>query len=158
MQETVLTVTPESLRSSQRHRRLQTVSIALQPCSALGTFAEQEDPDTALALEHPLAQRADGQVEVFEFDQLRQREAEAVRRRQYRLAAQLRDLQECFNPRNQLTLDECCPPTAEAQYQFFLRKGVRLVAPHPEPALADSFDTASDCVNAYFFSLWSSLT
>ena len=136
MQEIVRT--PESLRSSQHRRRLQTVSTALQPCSApVLTFVEEEDPDTALALEHPLAQRSDGQVEDFEFERLRQREAEAVGRRQYRLATQLRDLQECFDPRNQLTLEECCPPTVEAQYQFFLRKGV--CAPHPEPAPADCF-------------------
>lgn len=109
----------------QQRRRLQIVTTALQPTALRSlTLAEDENPDAALALEHPLAQRADGRVEQFEFERLRLREAEAVGRRQYRLATQLRDLQECLDPRNQLTLEECCPPTLETQYQFFLRNGV----------------------------------
>ena len=110
-------------------RRLRIVATALQSARAARgstreTYTEEEDPDTALALEHPLAQRADGAVEEFEFERLREREAVAVGRRQYRLATALRDLQECLDPRNQLTLEERCPPTVEAQYQFFLRNGV----------------------------------
>ena len=113
-------------------RRLQVVATALQSARAARestcareTYVEEEDPDTAaLALEHPLTQRADGAVEEFEFERLRLREEAAVGRRQYRLATALRDLQECLDPRNQLTLEQCCPPTVETQYNFFLRNGV----------------------------------
>ena len=106
----------------RRLRRLRTVATALSAAGPVA-FVEHEDPDTALALEHPLAQRVDGQVEGHELERLRLREAEAVEARQYRLATQLRDLQECLDPRNQLTLEKCCPPTLETQYQYFLRQG-----------------------------------
>lgn len=128
-----------SVCSTQQRRRLQKVATALHVSArtSRGTgstpetkyFVEEEDPDAALALEHPLAQGADGAVEEFEFQRLRLREAEAVEKRQYRLATALRDLQECLDPRNRLTLEECCPPTVETQYQFFLRNGVSFCHP-----------------------------
>jgi hypothetical protein len=126
-----------SVCDTRQRRRLRIVTTALQSArAARGTgstretyFVEAEDPDTALALEHPLAQRADGAVEEYEFERLRLREAEAVGMRQYRLATALRDLQECLDPRNPLTLEECCPPTVKTQYQFFLRNGVSFCHP-----------------------------
>ena len=93
-------------------RRLRAVAASLQAAAASQApmeFAEDEDPDTAPALEHPLAQRPDGTVEEYELERLREREMEAVERRHYRLATQLRDLQEALRP-NQLTLEECAPP------------------------------------------------
>ena len=140
----------------QQRRRLRNVTIALQPTALRSvTLVEDENPDAALALERPLAQRADGQVEEFEFERLRVREAEAVDRRQYRLATQLRDLQECFDPRNQLTLQECCPPTLETQYQFFLRNGVSFCPPRALFKPAGGWPTGCVCL---WFSLSSSLT
>ena len=134
----------------QQRRRLQIVTTALQPTALRSlTLAEDENPDAALALEHPLAQRADGRVEQFELGERgvaeRLREAEAVGRRQYRLATQLRDLQECLDPRNQLTLEECCPPTLETQYQFFLRNGVSFYLTVPRSRFQSADVDAGGC-------------
>ena len=127
-------------------RRLRAVAASLQASSqassqAAPEFVEEEDPDTAPALEHPLAQRPDGAVEEYELERLREREMEAVERRHYRLATQLRDLQEALRP-NQLTLEECAPPTLEAQYQFFLRKGFCVLPDAIEPDVLSEIQAA----------------
>ena len=72
-----MTTSATSRQTRHAHRRLRTVATALSAAGPVA-FVEHEDPDTALALEHPLAQRADGQVEGHELVRLRLREAEAV--------------------------------------------------------------------------------
>eukprot|EP01051_Picozoa_sp_SAG22_P003012 SAG22_NODE_142_length_17922_cov_10.990406_2_plen_153_part_00 len=55
--------------------------------------ANDADPEAASAVLHPLAQEPDGAVAAGELVELLAREQAAAARRDYRLAAQLRDLQ-----------------------------------------------------------------
>eukprot|EP01047_Picozoa_sp_COSAG01_P055562 COSAG01_NODE_6200_length_3797_cov_318.655760_5_plen_194_part_00 len=106
------------------------------PFTSRGTNEPDDYPMPSLP--HKLAQDAAGRVEQWELDELAARETEAAARRDYRLAAQLRDLQETLRPRigGPMTLAECmAPATTSERYEFFLRHGFCVIPQAVDPKL-----------------------
>ena len=76
-----------------------------------------------------LRQEGDGSVVKEDLVALQQRETEAVSRRDYGLAMQLRDTLYAVQRREPLSVEDCTPTTLEGQYEFFIENGQ--CYPHP---------------------------
>ena len=120
-------------RRRRRRRRLRALAAAVSSGAVerarpwpgdpfTNRSANEPDPEASAALLHKLAQKPDGSVEPRELEELATRERAAAESRDYRLAAQLRDLQEVLRP-SSLKLRDCMPPTVDEQYAFFLKQG-----------------------------------
>ena len=112
--------------------------------------ANDPDPDQdggmmPAAVRHRLAQGPDGRVAEAELAALAGREAVAVAGRDYRLAAQLRDLQEVLRPRPAGPLKavrDCAPRAVEDQLGFFLKQGFCVLPNAVQPALLQRLQAA----------------
>ena len=71
----------------------------------------------------PLAVDGSGQVTAAAMEGLREREAAAAARRDWRLATKIADVIDVVTPRSPLSVDDCAPPTLDGQYDFFLEHG-----------------------------------
>lgn len=123
----------QSTSRRRRRRRLRALAAAVSSAAVerarpwpgdpfTNRSANEPDPEASAALLHKLAQKPDGSVEPRELEELATRERAAAESRDYRLAAQLRDLQEVLRP-SSLKLRDCMPPTVDEQYAFFLKQG-----------------------------------
>jgi hypothetical protein len=74
-----------------------------------------------------LEQHDDGSVLPQELEKLRKLEQDAVGKRDYRLAALLRDTTEALRPKPPLRIEDCAPAGVEAQEEFFQRNGFCVV-------------------------------
>ena len=68
-----------------------------------------------------------GAILPLEVEKLRQRQRHAAEQGDYQAAMLLQDLLFSVEPRPQLTLEECAPPTLEGKRDFFLRHGFVVV-------------------------------
>eukprot|EP01045_Picozoa_sp_COSAG04_P015627 COSAG04_NODE_1247_length_7582_cov_4.668181_6_plen_267_part_00 len=129
-------------------RRLLRLSSAIcAPCAATpagrpwpddphtNRSANDPDPATAAAVLHRLTQEPDGTLAAAELQDLARREGAAAAGRDYRLAAQLRDLQGVLGPRpgGPLRPADCSPPGLAEQTRFFLREGFCVLPGAVEP-------------------------